>query len=296
MAKILSTSELYDTKTLFTLSGASMAVWIFTAVLANILKIEVQNIKWVGLLVALFLAYAGAFNLNQKFNINLIIVAFFNGLLIYITASGIDSINHSADLHVKPKKEKIASIIPLTDKAIWWEPKELKDSIKFLNDIILIKDSEIIKLNKELKIIRESCEGNNVIKDSTFSEKLDVKLQSINQEVVNSKNNNSIINTRIDNKTKKPHAGYLVFSVNEKYGLIYNNDTLINPSYDKLELYKYDSTQYFIVSKNGQWGVLSENMKLNIAIKQKTKENAITALKMVEYLKVNKKNMKIGID
>jgi hypothetical protein len=291
MEKKFISNELYDNKTLFTLSGASMGVWLFTAVLTNVFSINANSIKWVGLVVALFLAYIGAFNLYKKLNLKLATVAFFNGLLIFITASGIDSINHNIKTLDQSSTKIVSSLLPFTENQIWWTPKELPDSIIVLNEIVNTKELEISKLNIELQILKKENQSQYEEKESTkitSSNTVTAKFEQseLNDKVVNSKATN--------NKSDSPvSVGYKTFLENGKYGLVNNNDTLIKPIYDNIIPYKCDSVQFFIVSLNNMWGVLDDNSNLIIAIKQNTYEKTKTVLEASELLRKGKIN-KIG--
>jgi len=154
MAVTSAPSELYNKKTLFSLGGASLAVWLFTTVIGNVFGIHVSDYKWIGLVVALFLSFAGARNF-WKLNVQLSIVAFFNGLLIYVTACGIDAINHSSTPLKKQTAE--ASILPFSQSKIWWAPVELTDSIAGLEKQVSVQTGEIQNKNQRIKSIIDSC-------------------------------------------------------------------------------------------------------------------------------------------
>lgn len=123
-------TELYTMKTMFTLGGSSAGVWLFTTILALVFNVDVDKYKWIGLCVALALSFIGAITV-EKFNLRLAMVAFFNGLLIYVTAVGINSINqgvsHNKDI------SKASLIIPSNLDKPWWPAADLVDSIQFLN-------------------------------------------------------------------------------------------------------------------------------------------------------------------
>jgi hypothetical protein len=150
-------NELYNTKTLYTLSGASVSVWLFTAVIGSVFNINMSHYKWLGLIVAIFLSIVGALKFFEK-SLNFITVTFFNGLLIYVTASGIDSINHSVNID---NKQKNSSLIPFTKNEIWWVPKEYSDSVTSLKSIIRSDSQTILKYEKTIKILEDSLSKNN---------------------------------------------------------------------------------------------------------------------------------------
>jgi hypothetical protein len=155
MANNYIPNELYNKKTLFSLGGASLGVWLFTTVIGNVFNFDVSNYKWVGLIVAIFLSFVGGFSIG-KLNFQQYTIIFFNGLLIYVTACGIDSINHSG-LPRNKNQIKTASIIPFTGEKIWWAPKELTDSIIRLEKTIKLQNKQILISEIKIKRILDSC-------------------------------------------------------------------------------------------------------------------------------------------
>ena len=86
-------------------------------------------------------------------NINIGTVAFFNGLLIFITASGIDSINHGMQIDKESKNIEKMALIPFTSQNIWWKPSEMGDSILSLHTIIKLKDEKLISYQKKIDLL-----------------------------------------------------------------------------------------------------------------------------------------------
>lgn len=155
-------TELFNTKTLFTQGGSSTAVWASTAVLGYVFNLDMSNYKWIGLIVAISLAFVGGLSIG-KLNFQKYTVLFFNGLLIYVTACGIDSINHG-ELSLNKNQSK-ATIIPFTNSMIWWAPKELTDSIYSLKRTISLQKTENIVNQIRIKRILDSCSLYNTILD-----------------------------------------------------------------------------------------------------------------------------------
>jgi hypothetical protein len=155
MANNYIPTELYNKKTLFSLGGASLGVWLFTTVIGNVFNFDTSNYKWIGFVVALFLSFTGGYSIG-KLNFQKYTIIFFNGLLIYVTACGIDSINHSTVSKDKNRINKSA-IIPYTESKIWWASIELTDSIKDLREIVKLQNREILQKEVRIKSIIDSC-------------------------------------------------------------------------------------------------------------------------------------------
>ena len=163
-------SDLYNKKTLFTLSGASVGVWLFTTVIGSAFNFDISNYKWIGLFVAMFLSFTGAYSIG-KFNFQQYTIIFFNGLLIYVTASGIDSINHSTIS--EGEKSLKASIIPYVQPKIWWAPKELTDSIFVMNQRLKQQERLLAEYKIEIADVVDSC--------SLIIEKLKLETEIVNE-------------------------------------------------------------------------------------------------------------------
>jgi hypothetical protein len=127
--------ELYTAKSLFTLGGASFSVVALTGALS---KSFCWQPRWLALVFAELLAFVGLKLLakdTRRIGLELIAVAFCNGLLIYTQAAGFNAINQGA----APSKEhdlieckpafaaaKSASLIPVIDPTPWWTPADQK--------------------------------------------------------------------------------------------------------------------------------------------------------------------------
>jgi hypothetical protein len=95
-------TELYTTSSLFTLGGSVSAVWIVMSVLSNVFgpqKIKKLK-KLLGLILSVGIAILGAAFLEEQTFLTWV-VAVFNGLLIYMTAFGIN-----AGVSGRPVKEE----------------------------------------------------------------------------------------------------------------------------------------------------------------------------------------------
>ena len=302
----LSNKELYNSKTLFTLSGASMAVWLVTSVIASVININIDGIKWLGLAVSLFLAYLGVYNSYSKINVNLGTVAFFNGLLIFVTASGIDSINHGIAVKSNHQIEQLG-IIPYTSNLSWWEPIELSnkvDSLQNQNEILneqLVNSyndkTELIekiaalelKLKSQEKLIseKEIIINNNIKHIKNQRAKIEKDKRFI-------ENQKSIIKehsaTNINNQNQEPN----IIQKNGYYGLAIGKDTIVAPQYSFFNEFYVGSKLFYIISKNNLWGVLDAKGKTRIACKQRSEKYAKNAIIVSEEYRNSKKDILKG--
>jgi hypothetical protein len=146
-------SELYTSKSLFTLGGSSAAVWLFTTVLSRVFGIDADHYKWIGLLVALVLSYVGVLTLKRN-DIRSLTIAFFNGLLIYVTTAGIDSINQG----VRTQKEIVvsASLLGSFFAQPWWPTASLKDSLEVYAKRLEVEKEGNSQLRNQIKFFADS--------------------------------------------------------------------------------------------------------------------------------------------
>jgi hypothetical protein len=154
-------TQLYTTRTMFTLGGSSAAVWLFSGVLALVFNVDPDKYKWIGLSVALVISFVGAMRF-KRMNIQFATITFFNGLLIYVTAVGIDSINQGISRNKGKEEVSKAALIPFTDNKPWWPATTLVDSINYYKTentkVVAIKDEYELKnklLRDSLVIVRE---------------------------------------------------------------------------------------------------------------------------------------------
>jgi hypothetical protein len=152
-------TELYTPKTLYTLGGSSTAVWLFTTILASTFGVDTDRYKWIGLCVAIVLSFIGAIAL-KKLNFSMGTVALFNGLLIYVTSVGINSLNEGIKKDKDNKKQ--SSFVPFLNDTPWWPSTTLVDSIHFLKTEFEKNDkinnllvTENLSLKDSLKLLKQ---------------------------------------------------------------------------------------------------------------------------------------------
>jgi hypothetical protein len=145
MAGPITQTELYNTKSLYSLSGSAAAVWLFTTILALVFNVDTDKYKWIGLCVALAISFIGILRL-RKMSLTYGTIAFFNGLLIYVTAVGIDSINQGVKRNGDVVQE---ALIPFTAGKPWWATTSVVDSIQYLRTrtIAVIDQKDSLAVN-----------------------------------------------------------------------------------------------------------------------------------------------------
>lgn len=127
--------ELYTARTLYTLGGGSFAIVAASGVSGYVFGF---NPRWLGLGCAFLIAFAGlAFlpedsNRRSRWSFPLLVVAFFNGLLIYSQAVGINTLNQAAP----PLQVKSAALVPVLDPVPWWPPAEQRRAARQMVDAL----------------------------------------------------------------------------------------------------------------------------------------------------------------
>ena len=149
--------DFLNKKTLYTLTGASVACWgavgIFNDIFHNSPPCSPTLLV---LVIALVTSFGAAFSdSKKKKDFSLYLAALFNTILITTSALGIHGYNQSVDSSKLERKDsvKTSSLIPFIDKYPWLPPSKLVneivvkdeklDSIKIQNDIL---DTHVVVL------------------------------------------------------------------------------------------------------------------------------------------------------
>jgi hypothetical protein len=156
MAQDLLPDKLYTTKTMFTLGGSSAAVWMLTSVLELVFDVNIDKYKWIGLATALFISFAGTINI-KNIGLKVLMISLFNGLMIYLNAVGIDSINQGISRSRMTNQQEVrATLIPFSDGKAWWPTAYLSDSVAFLKKNNLEIQSKVFALERTVFQLEDS--------------------------------------------------------------------------------------------------------------------------------------------
>jgi hypothetical protein len=130
--------------------------------------------KMVGLVVAIVIAFIGMFRFKRKLSIAVTTVAFFNGLLIYVTASGIDSIQQGSGKggiatqvnSTSPDSSKTqpttSALLSFTNRTPWWPSVVLTDSIEYYKETTSSLEVRHRLLVRENEALRDTIDVLNV--------------------------------------------------------------------------------------------------------------------------------------
>lgn len=159
MAGGKNTNEFFTLDSFKSLAGSSGAVWVSCAVLNSVFGF---NPKWLGLGISIIIALIVCITQKQK-SIKYYVIALLNGMLIYSTAVGLNTINN-ADFSTKStatdttKKTSMlrndvhySSIVPFDNP--WFLPKILVDENEMLfkeKEKVILERDALIKNNKKL--------------------------------------------------------------------------------------------------------------------------------------------------
>lgn len=122
--------QLYTPKSLFTLGGATLAVYLGSSVCGFVMDF---NPRWLGLALAMVVAFVGLARLPRDEEgpkpdrMQLLVVAMFNGFLIYANAVGLDTLNHAGGVEGDTPSE--AALIPFGDTGRWWQDAETQEQL-----------------------------------------------------------------------------------------------------------------------------------------------------------------------
>lgn len=126
-------SQLFTTETFFTLGGASVGVWAFNAVFGKFYGPHILLLRGSILAVALVISFSEAHRRRHVARQELL-VAFFNGLLIYISATGVNAVSTGTDFsRGSLPGAQGASFLPFLNERALWPPIALireKDALQ----------------------------------------------------------------------------------------------------------------------------------------------------------------------
>lgn len=117
-----------DKRTLISLGATALAVWIFSTFSSSVTSLSPEYIKWVGMVAAVAGSIVVLALRNRTMSNTLAVTGLFNGFLVFVLASGIDSINHGAE--GTPMETSKAYLIPFTGDKPWWPTQSLEDSLE----------------------------------------------------------------------------------------------------------------------------------------------------------------------
>lgn len=178
--------NLYDKKSLFTLSGSAGAVWLLCLVMANLDQehqmLSVSVYKFVALGLSMVLAVYMVLRDKRKTRKENYLFAFFNGLLIFVNASGINAISSNvAKLASEPSQD--SAWVTTTTQS--YEAQFLAFSF-FVNDVDwwpnAKKEAEINDLKAKLKAYEQELATQNDIPQKQETIPQDNTAQNANYE------------------------------------------------------------------------------------------------------------------
>jgi hypothetical protein len=212
-------SEFYSAKTFFTLSGAAASVWIFCLVIGSICPVDSISpllYRIIAISLSEIIAILMVWRLKKK-KLENWFLAIFNGLLIFVNASGwnvMTTNNFFSDkIKTQPAKSKPANIEPDNSSILtkhnyalagfhffkkqiyWWqdnsvfiENKHLKEDNKALIEKIDSLDKRITNINNEAPNV--NAPNINLLKDSLQNEvaKRDNIIHDLKNEILLLKN------------------------------------------------------------------------------------------------------------
>lgn len=118
-----------NNRALYTTGAAALAVWLISTFSSSLTTFSSEYIKWVGLAVAVVGSIAVVAYRSKTLNLRLAAVGLFNGLLVFVLASGFDAINHGAE-DIADTDVQEAVLIPFTENKPWWPTESLEDSLE----------------------------------------------------------------------------------------------------------------------------------------------------------------------
>lgn len=107
----------------------AFAVWFISTAASRLSSLPPDYIKWVGLALALVGSTVWMMMLNKAYTAKALVTGLTSGLIVFVTASGIDAINQGVEgISNEPVVE--SNLIPFTENMSWWPTQALEDSLE----------------------------------------------------------------------------------------------------------------------------------------------------------------------
>ncbi|MEI9809017.1 MAG: hypothetical protein WDO16_14790 [Bacteroidota bacterium] len=176
-------SELLTLKSLKTLSGASITVWVVCLVLSSLLPEQTLQ-YWHYRIIAFVLSVLITLTIIQskktttKLAYGLLVLG--NTCYIFINASGINSISknqlfsksaetisdssqkHEGAFHQKRNNTAMAGLFPFLREADWWPDKEvIRENTILKNELLTLKNTTVVFTEKDSLVKRSVYWKNN---------------------------------------------------------------------------------------------------------------------------------------
>jgi hypothetical protein len=121
-------AEWLDNKGLLAIAGTALVVWIISTFSSSVTNLAPQYIKWIGVIVSIGASFLLVVMSKKTMDGRGMITGIFNGLLVFVIASGVDAINQGAK-GIAGKEVTEAHLIPFTADKPWWPTQSLEDSL-----------------------------------------------------------------------------------------------------------------------------------------------------------------------
>ncbi|MGB0789374.1 MAG: hypothetical protein ACPGQR_07535, partial [Marinirhabdus sp.] len=154
----LPQNDFYRSSTFFTLGGASGAVWMVCLVIANLDPgsefLTPKTFRFIAVGLSLAIAVMMLLRKKIKKKAEHWMLAFFNGLLIFVNASGLNAISSKVSFeNGAPVKEK-----PLDNGALKAASFVLQGFFPFKNEVSWWDNNEVYKENRNLRAQNEKLQ------------------------------------------------------------------------------------------------------------------------------------------
>jgi len=203
-------SEQLNPKTLYTITGAAAAVWLFGAVLYTVLGPKVDGVFYRAIAFGLSIIIAVGMLIEKKnFKLKYWLLVIPNSALIFVNASGYNAVNNGSvntpgveeNKSAKTTNEtsmQQAAFFPFLKDVAWWPDPALNEKIEQLkktNDSLLSENKTIKeKLSVDAGNSAEAIADKNKIAEL---EKQVLTLQQENNSIISGNNTNTNLSATI---------------------------------------------------------------------------------------------------
>lgn len=126
----------------------AFVVWFLSTVASGLTNVPPGYIKWVGLALALVGSTIWMMRMNKTYTLKMAMTGVTSGLIVFVTASGIDAINQGVE-GISKESVTESNLIPFTENMSWWPTQALEDSLE-------LRTKQVMDMQRRIRAIIDS--------------------------------------------------------------------------------------------------------------------------------------------
>ncbi len=126
----------------------ALVVWFLSTLASGLTDVPPNSIKWVGLGLALAGSTVWMMRMNKTYTLRMAMTGLTSGLIVFVTASGIDAINQGVK-GISKETVTESNLVPFTENMSWWPTQALEDSLE-------VRTKQVMDMQRRIRAIIDS--------------------------------------------------------------------------------------------------------------------------------------------